>query len=100
MRLICFVAEAAMAILVVVRPIAFEEYCTRVSLERENVGRNTIEKPAIMADDHGAAREAEERLLEGTHRIHIKIICRLVEKKDIGPLLEDSCEVNAVSFST
>src|SRR4051794_25222159 len=36
----------------------------RVALEGEHVGGDAVEEPPVVGDDHRAAREGEERLLE------------------------------------
>src|SRR5688572_672698 len=54
--------EAALLVLLVVLEIALEPFHVAVALEGQNVGRNAVEEPAIMADDDRAAGEILQRL--------------------------------------
>ena len=88
MGLVGIGAEAAFLIGFVVLKIALEPDHLAIALEGEHVGGDAIEEPAIMADDHGAAGEIEERVFKGAKRIHVKVIGRLVEEEDVGALLQ------------
>ena len=55
-----------------------------VALESENVGREPIEKEAIVRDDDRATREILERRFEGAKRFGIEIVGRLVEKEKVA----------------
>jgi selenophosphate synthetase-related protein len=57
-----------------------------VALEREDVRREAIEEEAVMADDHGAAREILDRLFERAQRLDVEIVGRLVEQQDVAAL--------------
>src|SRR5215469_13241675 len=48
-------AEPAHLVLLVVLEIALEPFDVTVALEREYVGGDAVQKPAVVADDHGAA---------------------------------------------
>ena len=80
MRARCCFALAPFEILDVLLVVALEPHHLRVTLEGEYVGRNAIQKPAVVGDHHGAAREAHERLLECAQRLNIEIVSRLIEK--------------------
>src|SRR5688572_20098122 len=63
-RLVRVGAEAALAVGFVVLEVAFEPLDVRVAFESEDVRRDAIEEPAIVADHDGAARELFEAVLE------------------------------------
>ena len=44
--------------------ITLEPFDMAVALERQNMRREAIEEEAVMADDHGAARELQQRILQ------------------------------------
>ena len=50
-----------------------------ITLERENMRRDSIEKPPIVRDDHCTPREIKKRILKSTKRIDIEIIRGLIE---------------------
>src|SRR5690348_11190705 len=64
-RLIGVDAEPLLALGLVglVVPLAPDDLA--LPLEREDVGHDAVEEPAVVADDHGAAAEIQQRLLEG-----------------------------------
>ena len=52
-----------------------------------------------MADDDSASREILEGFLEGAERVHIEIVGRFIEEKDIGPLLQHLREMHAIPLA-
>ncbi len=48
------------------------------------MGRDTVEEPAIMRDDHGTTREFEQCFLKCTQGLYIQIIGRFVKQEDIA----------------
>src|SRR4029079_806985 len=63
-RLVGRRAELLVAERLVVADVALEEADLAVALEREDVGGDPVEEPAIVADDDDAARERFEAGLE------------------------------------
>ena len=53
-----------------------------------------------MADDDGAAGEAEQRVLEGSEGFDVEVVGRFVEQQQVAALLEGEGEVEAVAFTT
>ena len=86
-RLVGIGAEPAMAIRLVVGEVALEPLDVAVALEREDVRRDAIEEPAIVADHHRAARELLEAVLERTQRVDVEVVRRLVEEQDVAGAL-------------
>ena len=99
MRLIGLGAEAALPIGFVVLVVAFEPHRLAVALEGEDVRRDAIEEPAIVADHHGAAGEVEERLFERAQRVDVEVVGRLVEQQQVAALLQQLGEVHAVALA-
>src|SRR5437763_11914906 len=63
-RLECLGAAGLAHPVGVLAPRAFEPRRLAVALEGEDVRRNPVEEPAVVGDDHRAAGEVEQRLLE------------------------------------
>ncbi len=70
-----------------------------VALEGEDMGRDAVEEPAIMADDHGAARVILQRLFQRAQGIDVEIVGGFVEQQDVGPRFQHLREVNAVALA-
>src|SRR5690606_31748440 len=63
--------------------VAFEEYYLRIALERQYVGGDTIEEPAVVADDHDRAGEFEQCVFERAQRFDVEVVGRLVEQQHV-----------------
>src|SRR3954447_14584532 len=98
-RLIGCGAEAPLPVGLVVLVVALEPHDLAVPLEREHVGRDAVEEPAIVADHHRAAGEVEQRLLERAQRVDVEVVGRLVEQQQVAALLQQLREVDAVAFA-
>src|SRR5712672_3408170 len=64
MRLIGLGAQAPVPVSLVIGVIPLEPHDLAVALEGQHVGRDAVEKPAIVRDNDGEARVFKERLLE------------------------------------
>src|SRR5688572_14189263 len=58
------IAEAAALVFLVGLEVALEPFHMAVTLESEDVSRQTVEEEAVMADDHGAAGEVLDRVFK------------------------------------
>ena len=83
MRLVGVDTETALSVRFVFAVIAIEILDTRIAFERENVRRDSIKEPTVVADYDGAAGEIFERFFERSHRVDVEIVCGLVEEKDV-----------------
>src|SRR5215216_5729465 len=99
MRRVRLRAEAAMPVRLVILVVALEPDDAAVAFEREDVRGDAIEEPAVVADHHGAPRVIEQRLFEGTQRIDVEIVRRLVEQQQIGSSLQQLGEVYAIPLA-
>ena len=63
------------------------------------MGRDAVEEPAIVADDHRAAREILEPFFERPERIDIEIVGRFVEQQQVRALLQHLGEMDPVALA-
>src|SRR5687767_9507362 len=92
-------AELGVARGFVVGVIALGPADLRVALEGEDVRRDAVDEPAVVADDDRAACEVEERVLERAQRVDIEVVRRLVEQEQVAAGLQELGEVHAVAFA-
>src|SRR5450631_1655300 len=88
-----------MTIRFVVGEVALEPLDVAITLEREDVRRDAIEEPAIVADHDRAAREPLEAVLERAQRVDVEVVRRLVEQEEIAGALDHLREVDAVALT-
>ena len=77
-------AEAAFLVFLVISKVAFEPFDVAAAFEGEHMGRDAIQKKAVMRDDHRAAGEILQGLFKCAKSVDIEIVGRLVEQKHIG----------------
>src|SRR5215212_7947857 len=99
MRLVGRRAELPVPERLVVADVSFEPPNLAVALEREDVGRDPVEEPAVVADDDHTAGEALEPRLQGPQRVDVEIVRRLVEEEEVATGLEQLREVDAVPLA-
>jgi hypothetical protein len=63
------------------------------------VRADAVEEEAVVADDHGAAFEIYNGLLEDAHSIDIKVVSGLIEKQEIAAIAQHLCEMNPVKLA-
>src|SRR5688572_2331048 len=84
LRLRAFVAQPLFLVGFVFLIVAVEERPLRIALGRENMGRDTVEKPAVVRDHEHAARELEQRVFERAQRLDVEIVRRFVEQQHVA----------------
>ena len=99
MRLVGGGAELRVPERLVVADVAFEEAHLAVALEGEDVRRDPVEEPAVMADDDDAAGKRLEAGLERPQRVDVEVVGRLVEEQDVAPGLQQLGQVDAVPLA-
>src|SRR5947209_7517969 len=92
-------AEATQLVFLVVLEVALKPLDMAVALESEHVSGDAVEEPAVVADDHGAARKILQRLFERAQGVDVEIVGRLVEQEYIGAGLEHLGEMDAIAFT-
>ena len=58
------VTQATLLVFLVLAVVALEELHVRIALEREDVGGDAVEEPAVMRDHEGVAGELQQRVFE------------------------------------
>src|SRR5574337_2096064 len=91
--------QAPLLVLLVVGEIALEPFHVAVALKRQHVGRDAVEKEAVVADDDRAAGEVEQRLLERAQSVDVEVVGRLVEQKQVRPAPQQLRQVHAVALA-
>src|SRR5450756_2487126 len=69
------------------------------ALVGQDVRRHAVQEPAVVRDDHGAARELEQRVLERTERLDVEVVRRLVEQQQVAAELEGERQVEPVPLA-
>src|SRR5215213_8868344 len=83
-RLVRVDAKPAFTVRLVLAVVAVEIFDFRIAFEGENVRCDSIKKPAIVANDDRASGKVLERFFKGSHRVYIKVVCGLVQEKDVS----------------
>src|SRR3954465_9300627 len=68
------------------------------ALPREQVRRDLVEEPPVVADDNGAAGELLKLVLDEPERLDVEGVGRLVEQQDVAARLERERQVEAVAL--
>ena len=76
-----------------------EEYLT-VAFEGKNVGTDSVEEPAVVADNHSTTGKCFQTFLQGTEGVHVDIVGRLIEEQYVAFLLQCQCQLQAVALTT
>ena len=94
-------AQSFFLISLVIRVVSLEPHDLAITFEREDVRGDPIKEPAIVRDDHRAAGEVEQRLLEGAQRVDVEVVGGLVEEQpDAGAIaLGDTVDLAYVDQS-
>src|SRR3990172_962447 len=98
--LICGSAETGLSVRLIFRVVSLKPDHLAVPLKRKPMGGDTVEEPAVMADDYGTACKILQRLFQGAHGVYVQIIGRFIEQKDIGLFLQHTGQMDAVSFTS
>src|SRR6185436_18417962 len=98
-RLVGLGAQAALAVGLVRLVVALEPDHLGFPIEGEDVGGDAVQEPAVVADDHRAARELEERLLESPQGVDVQVVRRLVEQEEVAAGLESARQVEPVALA-
>src|SRR5262249_16934342 len=99
MRLVGFRSEPDLALMFVGLIVAFVPDSFAVALKRENVRRDAVKEPTVVADDDGTAAEVEQRFFEGAQRVDVEVVGRLVEQQEIAAAAQQLRQMDAVAFA-
>src|SRR5258706_12497927 len=98
-RLSGVLALALLVILNILLIVAFEPANLRVALKGEDMCCNAIEEPAIVRNDHGAARERHQGVLEGAQGFDVQIVGWFVEQQDVAAGLQYLGQVYPIALT-
>ena len=93
-------AEAAFAVGLIGLVIALEPFDMAVAFEGQDMRRDPVEEPAVVADDDGAAGEIVERLFQRAKRVDVEIVCRFVKQQQVGAALQHPRQMDPVALAT
>jgi hypothetical protein len=99
MRLVGIGSFAFFVILLIIGVVALEPDHFAIAFKTHDVGGYAVEKPAVMADDHGAAGKVFQSLFQGAHGVDVEIVGRFVEQQHIAALLEHPGQVHPVALA-
>ena len=68
-------------------------------LERQNVRRDAVQKPAVVADDHYAAGKIQDRFFQRPQRVDIQVVSGLIQQQQVGAAPQQLGQMHAVPFS-
>ena len=94
------IAQAARLVDFVLRIAALEEEYLTIALEGKNVGTDSVEEPAVVADNHSTASKCFQTFLQGTQRVHVDIVGRFIEEQNITFLLQCQGQLQTVALTT
>jgi hypothetical protein len=84
LRLVGTLAETLTTLGLVGFEIALTPVDVTISFEGEDVRRQAIQEPAVMADDDGATGKVGDGLLQRPQRFDVQVVGWLVEEQDVA----------------
>src|SRR5690606_31150569 len=99
MRLRGVLTLAPLQVLGVVRVVPLEVDDLAVAFEREDMRRDPVEEPAVVRDHDRAAREVQQRFLEGAQRLDVEVVRRLVQQQHVAARAKQLREMDAVALA-
>ena len=103
MRLGCVLAQALDTVGLIGLEVALEPIpVARIlvgALPRQNVRGDAVQEHTVVANDHRAARELEQRRFERGQRLDVEVVRGLVEEQQVAALLERERQVQTVAFA-
>ena len=79
-RTVGFGTQALFAVDFVHLVVAFEPVGLAVAFKRQDVGRDSVKEPAVVADDHCTPAEVLQTFFQRTQRVDIKIVRWFVQQ--------------------
>ena len=78
-------------VLLVALEVAFEPEplaLFEVAFPCEDVGTGAVQEPAVVGNDHSAARERLQRVFQRAEGLHVQVVGRLIEQDQVAALLQ------------
>src|SRR5690554_233959 len=92
-------AQTALLVDLVLLIVAVKEHHFRVALESQDVRRDAIQEPPVVADHHDTARELEQGVFERSQGLHVQIVGGLVQQQYVAPFDERFGQVQAPALA-
>ena len=83
MRFVCVDAQPLVPLTLVCFKVALTDVHVTVSLKRNDVRRETIQKPAIVRDHNNATRKASDTFFQRTQRVDVEIVRWLIQEQQV-----------------
>src|SRR6185503_20215536 len=90
--------QTSPSVLLICLEIALEPGDLRVPLEGQDVRGDAVQEPAVVRDDHRAAGEGEERLLERAERVDVEVVGRLVQQQEVAAAAQQLRQMHTVAL--
>ena len=94
------IAKTARLVNFILRIAALEEKDLTIALEGKNVGTDSVEEPAVVADNHSTAGKCFQTFFQCTQRVHVDIVGRLIEEQYVAFLLQRQGQLQTVALTT
>ena len=99
LRFVCALADPLAALFFVGLEIAFAPVDVAVAFEGQDVRRQPVEEPAVVADDDRAAGEVGHRFFQGPQRVDVEVVRRFVEQQHVRAAAQQLGQVDAVPLA-
>ena len=99
-RLVRVAAEAPVPLGFVVAEVPLEQTHDGLTLEREHVGGDPVQEPPVVADHDRTPGKAEQGLLQGSERVDVEVVRRLVQQQHVPAAFQDLGELHPVALAT
>jgi hypothetical protein len=92
--------QSLAALLFVGLKISFAPMDVAIPFKGHDVGGDTVQEPSVVRDHHDASNEVQDGFLECSQRIHVEVVGRFVEQKDIASSAEQLGQMNPIALPT
>ena len=100
LRLRALFAQALPLVRFIFLIVAVEERPLGIAFRREDVGRDAVEEPAVVGDDHHAAGEFEQRIFQRAQGFHVQVVGGFIEQQHVAAGDKGLRQVQASAFTT
>ena len=90
------VSQSLLLIFFVFTEATLEPVHLRVAFKGENMCAYPVEEPAIVGYDYSTAREIFQGFFERAQRIHVEVVGRFIQEKQVSTLLQCDREMRAL----
>src|SRR5471032_2239017 len=98
-RLGAFFAQAFLLVGFVFLIVAVEEGHLRIAFERQDMGGDAVQEPAIVRDHHHRAGELQQRVFQRAQGFDVQIVRRFIEQQHVAALEQGLGQVQTAAFA-